>query len=120
MGIAGQTLAAGERVASAGNSGDLALLSTPCGERGFFWREWSQGEGWKRLEVKATDYPRIGTTVLEAERRTQTAERFAQEYLCSFVGMDNAAFRQEWLEAAVRKGPITKALNFRMRGGTLG
>lgn len=29
---------------------------------------------------------------------------FAQEYLCSFVGMENAVFRCEWLAAAEQRG----------------
>jgi len=100
-------------------NGDLALLSTPFGERGFFWREWSEGEEWMRVEVKATDCPRIHQEVLEEERRKHGSEWFAQEYLCSFVGMENAAFRQEWLATAVREGLGVKALGFAFRGGTL-
>jgi hypothetical protein len=100
--------------------GDLALLSTPFGERGFFWKEWAQGGAeWVRVEGKATDCPRISAEVLEEERRAQTAEWFAQEYLCSFVGMENQAFRKEWLEAAVAEGIGVQALDFQLKGGTL-
>ena len=100
--------------------GDLALLSTPFGERGFFWKEWaSGGERWLRVEGKATECARISAEVLEEERAAQSAEWFAQEYLCSFVGMENQAFRKEWLETAVAEGIGVKALDFQLKGGTL-
>ena len=96
--------------------GDLALLSTPYGERGFFWREWAEGgEDWTRFSVSATDCPRIPAAFLDEERRKQGAEWFAQEYLCSFVGMENRAFRTEWLEAARAQGLNYKALDFKFK-----
>jgi hypothetical protein len=100
--------------------GDLALLSTPFGERGFFWKEWTAGgDGWTRVLGPATECERISVEVLEEERRAQTAEWFAQEYLCSFVGMENQAFRKEWLAAAVAEGIGVEALDFQLKGGTL-
>ena len=97
--------------------GDLALISTPFGERGFFWKEWvAGGERWTRIEVKATECSRISAEVLEEERESQSAEWFAQEYLCSFVGMENQAFRTEWLEAARREGLGVTALAFELKG----
>ena len=100
--------------------GDLALLSTPFGERGFFWKEWvGGGEGWMRVLGPATECARMSQEVLEEERRAQSAEWFAQEYLCSFVGMENQAFRKEWLEAAVAEGLGVEPLRFRVKGGTL-
>lgn len=100
--------------------GDLALLSTPFGERGFFWKEWARGsERWTRIEAKATDCLRIDAAFLDEERETQGAEWFAQEYLCSFVGMSNQAFRSEWLEAARQEGLRSKRLDFQFKGGML-
>ena len=85
--------------------GRLMLLSTPFGQRGFFWHEWTAGgEGWLRIEVKATDCDRIPADFLEEERAALGEEWFAQEYLCSFVGMENAVFRSEWLAAAEQRG----------------
>jgi len=101
--------------------GDLALLSTPFGERGFFWKEWAHGgERWMRVEGKATDCSRFSLEELDDERRAQSAEWFSQEYLCSFVGFENQAFRKEWLEAAVADGIDVQALNFKLKGGTFG
>ena len=97
--------------------GDLALLSTPFGERGFFWKEWvAGGERWTRIRVTAEECPRISREVLEEERAWQSAEWFAQEYLCSFVGMENQAFRGEWLAAAESAGLGVNGLSFALKG----
>jgi hypothetical protein len=82
--------------------GDLWLMSTPCGERGFFWEEWDQGtEGWERISVKAPDCPRISKRVLE-EARAKGHRLFAQEYLCEFVEREGAVFPRELIEAAMQ------------------
>jgi hypothetical protein len=87
------------------SNGDLMLLSTPFGERGFFWREWAEGgAGWTRMRVTAEDCPRIGAKFLEEEFRSLGEEWFRQEYFCSFVGMANQAFRREWIVAAEKDG----------------
>jgi hypothetical protein len=40
--------------------GDLCLMSTPVGKRGFFYEEWANGgPRWKRFTVTAMDCPRI-------------------------------------------------------------
>lgn len=46
--------------------------------------------------------------------------RFAQEYLCSFVGLENEAFRAEWLAAAREAGRGFEALRFEFEGGDAG
>ena len=99
------------------HGGDLALLSTPFGERGFFWREWARGgELWTRVSVKATDCARIPAAFLEEERRVQGEDWFRQEYLCEFVGMDNQVFRQEWFDRAEAGGLDVAALDVRLDG----
>ncbi len=99
------------------HGGDLALLSTPFGERGFFWKEWEKGgEGWTRVSVKATECERIPAAFLEEERRVQGEDWFRQEYLCEFVGMEHQVFRQEWFERAVAAGLDVAALEVRLDG----
>ena len=40
--------------------GRLALLSTPCGQRGFFYDAWARGgSDWTRIKVPAQQVPRI-------------------------------------------------------------
>src|SRR5262245_61287436 len=39
--------------------GDLWLMSTPNGQRGFFWEEWTRGgPGWERIKVTAPECAR--------------------------------------------------------------
>jgi hypothetical protein len=106
--------------------GDLLLMSTPFGQRGFFWREWcGLGGSWQRVEAKAVDCARIADSFLDEERKVQGADWFAQEYECSFVAMENQAFRTEWLESARRNGLSFQRLGWRgyeawARGGHRG
>lgn len=80
----------------------LIALSSPAGRRGFFWQAWSSnGDAWHRVEVKATDIPRISPSFLELERRTMPASTYRQEYLCSFEESDMAVFSANAVSAAI-------------------
>jgi hypothetical protein len=82
--------------------GDLWLMSTPFGARGFFWREWQQGgEGWKRVMVKGEDCARISQGFLAEMREKMGEEWFAQEFCCEFAEGEGVVFREEWLERAM-------------------
>jgi hypothetical protein len=82
--------------------GDLWLMSTPFGARGFFWREWAQGgEGWKRVMVKGEDCSRISAEFLAEMRGKMGEEWFAQEFCCEFAEGEGVVFREEWLERAM-------------------
>ncbi len=73
--------------------GDLWLLSTPYGKRGFFYRAWTEGgDLWKRFTVPATECPRISPEFLQEEREAGGARYFGQEYLCEFHSTDDALF----------------------------
>jgi hypothetical protein len=83
-------------------NGDLWLMSTPNGKRGFFWQEWSNGGAiWTRVSVAATECPRISAAFLE-EERAKGDRYFRQEYLCEFVQGASAIFAEEDLEAFAR------------------
>src|SRR5215203_4515370 len=66
------------------SGGDLIMLSTPYGKRGVFFEEWTNGAGWERYRVTASEVPRIASAFLEEERRSLPARIFRQEYECSF------------------------------------
>ena len=64
--------------------GRLFLISTPNGQRGFFYEEWSTGgDAWYREEVPASECPRIDPEFLEAEKRRRGLW-YNQEYCCRF------------------------------------
>ena len=85
--------------------GDLWMMSTPCGQRGFFYDTWVNASGtseeWMRVSVKATECPRISARFLEGERGAMTSDVFAQEYLCEFHGDGTEYFDRKLIEAAV-------------------
>jgi hypothetical protein len=83
------------------SDGDVWMLSTPFGRRGFFWRVWDIGEGeqWLRIRVPATDCPRISAEFLARERAAQGEHKFRQEYLCEFVQPEDSLFNEELLRS---------------------
>ena len=82
--------------------GDLWLLSTPHGKRGFFWEEWAEGgPEWTRVSVTAAECPRIRPEFLDGERRSMGEEWMRQEYFCEFADVDSGLFDRELLERAV-------------------
>ena len=83
------------------SNGRLLALSTPFGRRGWFYDEWTNGEGWHRELVKATDSPRISAEFLEQERRSLPEIWFRQEYMCEFVETVDQIFGYDLLDAAL-------------------
>jgi hypothetical protein len=83
------------------SGGRLVALSTPFGRIGWFWKEWSEGQGWRRVSVKASECPRIARAFLEEERRTMGARWYSQEYENSFEAAIDAVFNPLDIEAAL-------------------
>jgi hypothetical protein len=83
------------------SGGSLLMLSTPYGKRGVFFEEWTNGSGWERYEVLATECPRISKGFLEEESRSLPARIFRQEYLCSFEEREDQVFAYMDVEAAI-------------------
>ena len=85
--------------------GDLWLMSTPRGKRGFFYECWEHGgPGWFRVGVPATECTRISREFLEAERRAVGPLWFAQEYMGEFVDSGAAVFGRDLVDRAVDGG----------------
>jgi len=83
-------------------NGDLWLMSTPFGKRGFFYESWEHGsEDWFRVAVPATECERISSSFLEQERSAMGAAWFEQEYLCQFTDEGPQMFGRGLLEAAL-------------------
>ena len=84
------------------DKGQLWMMSTPWGKRGFFYDTWAHGgEDWMRLSVPATDCERIRPDYLEDERRVMGPVFFGQEFLCEFVDVDGSVFDRDLIEAAL-------------------
>jgi hypothetical protein len=83
------------------SGGRLVVLSTPFGKRGFFHQEWTEGTGWERYEVHATECPRISVAFLEEERRSLGPWWFNQEYNCQFSETTDQLFGYDLVMGAV-------------------
>jgi hypothetical protein len=83
------------------SGGRLVLLSTPWGKRGIFHREWTEGAGWERYEVRATDCARISAEFLREERLALGSWWYQQEYECQFSETSDQIFSHETLQASL-------------------
>jgi len=83
------------------SGGGLIAMSTPFGKRGWWHREWTEGAGWKRIEVTAEQCPRITPEFLAEERRTLGHWWFVQEYECQFVQTVDQLFGYDDVMAAI-------------------
>jgi hypothetical protein len=82
-------------------NGDLWLMSTPFGKRGFFYEACEHGDAWERHAAPATVCPRILPGFLEDERSAMGPKWFAQEYLCEFLDDSNGWFTRTVLDGAM-------------------
>jgi hypothetical protein len=83
------------------SGGRLVVMSTPFGKRGWFHEEWTTGSDWHRIQIDATQVPRISREFLEQERRALGPRWFAQEYLTSFEDAEGQVFAGEDIRAAL-------------------
>jgi hypothetical protein len=84
------------------NNGGLWLMSTPAGQRGFFWELWTKGgPRWTRLAIPATECPRISAEFLKEEREEMGDLWYRQEYLCEFVENGEDLLPRELVEKAL-------------------
>jgi hypothetical protein len=75
------------------SDGRLLCLSTPYGKRGFFYEAWARGgPEWMRVEVPASQIPRMKPEFLEEERRNLGEAWFRQEYCCSFESLEGLVY----------------------------
>ena len=82
--------------------GDLWLMSTPFGKRGFFWDTWAgPDQRWLRIESPAPECQRISPDFLQQERESLGDRWFRQEYLCEFVSDDESLFDRDLIDAAL-------------------
>jgi len=83
------------------SQGRMLALTTPYGKRGWFYEQWSDGEGWQRTKITANECPRISPEWLEAERAYIGDWLFRQEYQCEFVDTEEQFFSSALIEAAM-------------------
>jgi hypothetical protein len=82
--------------------GDLWLMSTPAGKRGFFYEEWAHGgDRWERVSVTGAECSRLDQKHIEEETMKQGDRWFRQEYCCEFMDTDASLFDSDVVRAAI-------------------
>jgi hypothetical protein len=84
------------------SGGRLVALSTPFGQRGWFYEMWHSQERWHRVEVKASQCPRLTPEFLAEERAALGPRWYAMEFENAFLGIVGAVFDPADVDAAVR------------------
>jgi hypothetical protein len=72
--------------------GRLVALSTPFGQRGWFYDAWHSGGPWHRVRVTWRDCTRITADFIAEEERALGRSWVAQEYECSFEAMEGLVY----------------------------
>jgi hypothetical protein len=81
--------------------GSLIMLSTPAGQRGEFYRAWTEGgEDWRRVRIPASQCPRLSEAFLAEELRELGPQMYKQEYELEFVSDSEAMFDATLIDAA--------------------
>jgi hypothetical protein len=84
------------------SGGRFVGLSTPAGQRGWFYTSWTDPtQEWERVEVTGHDCPRMSADFLEQERQEMGDWEFRQEYLVEFQDTQDQVFRTEDIQAAL-------------------
>src|SRR5262249_20490528 len=82
------------------SQGRLIMLSTPCGQRGFFYEQWiNHDPRWERIAALAPECPRFKPEDLEEQRRLLGERGYAQECLCQFLHDSQQVFSLESIDA---------------------
>jgi hypothetical protein len=89
--------------------GRLVCLSTPFGQRGFFFDEWQHGgDAWHRVRITWRDCPRIAPDFIAGERRSLGDSWVGQEYECSFQSLQGLVYPDFEARVAIDDdGPAT-------------
>ena len=84
------------------SNGRLILMSTPFGKRGHFHQEWTEGgDTWERVEVTASECPRISAEFLAEERNSRGDWWVRQEYQCQFLETVDQVFSYDLVMGAL-------------------
>lgn len=79
--------------------GDLILLSTPLGKKGYLWQQWEKiigrkknPEGWIGKQVPTSANPEVSEQFIEKQKRDLSNSQFKREYLGEFDEASDAFF----------------------------
>ena len=70
----------------------MLALSTPFGQRGWFYEEWIGSGPWRRIHIPWTSCPRIAADFIAEETRALGQAWVDQEYNGLFTAMEGLVF----------------------------
>ena len=70
------------------SQGRLIALTTPFGQRGWFYREWDGDGAWKRVKITWDKCPRITPEFIAQEMQSLGENWVRQEYRCEFTALE--------------------------------
>lgn len=82
------------------SKGRLVALSTAFSKSGWFYREWTEGDGYRRWSITARECPRHTPEFLAKERRAMGARWFDMAYMNIFGDDVAAVFSTDDIRAA--------------------
>ncbi len=92
------------------SQGRLIALSTPFGQRGWFWQEWESEGPWQKIRIPWRECPLIEPRFIAEETRAMGLAWVRQEYECLFTSLEGLvypdfelALLENWLEMSGRR-----------------
>ena len=83
------------------SSGDVVILSTPCGRTGYFYEQFTDPHGkWEKVVAKASDCPRFDPEMLADVARDLGPIMARQELFCEFVSDGQSVFGADSIDKA--------------------
>jgi hypothetical protein len=82
--------------------GRFLAIGTPKGRRGWFFEEWTEGEGYERISARASECSRISPTYLARQLKKRGPLLYSQEFECAFIDSGTSAFGSQLIEKAFR------------------
>jgi hypothetical protein len=74
------------------SGGRLIALSTPFGQRGWFWEEWERSGSFKKVRITWRDCPRITEEFIAQERASLGDQWVGQEFECQFGSLEGLVY----------------------------
>ena len=87
------------------SQGRLLALSTPFGQRGWFYQEWAGSGPWKRIQITWRECPRISAEFIAEEVRSLGQGWVDQEYGCLFTALEGLVY-PDFALACVPEQPV--------------
>jgi Terminase large subunit, T4likevirus-type, N-terminal len=83
------------------SKGRLIALSTPFGQRGWFFEAWGDNSRWDRIKITADQCQRISPEFLAEEKKAIGDRWWVQEYFCEFTESIGAVFSSRDIQRAM-------------------